>query len=388
VWVRPWSLVQWTMAKARLRALPQACLRHAQFLLCVGAFHSSVLFPLPSLSQDRGSASPDFHGNSVEITVSVLDNSGQPLYIPAMVKLYRDGTIPSGQSETSRGQAVFVVNNTGQFTVQVKASGYADTQKTLWVQATGRAQLDVYVPRISGSENSATPPGRPILAPKAREAFDKALQALAADKLEDAEKYVRKVVQLAPAHPDVLYVQGLLFMKQRNWPQAQISLEKATQIDPTHAPAFAALGMTLCDQGKFEAAIPPLEKSLQIEQAQQSATPSQAEKEQSERPPRDKSPQSESASKWQMRWTLAQAYYHHEQYDQALQMSQQALTASRGKAPEIALLVAQSLAAVGRYEDAAQTLRDFLRDHPQQPQAPTAQRWLDRLTTSGKIARN
>ena len=69
-------------------------------------------------------------------------------------------------------------------------------------------------------------------------------------------------------------------------------------------------------------------------------------------------------------------------------MSQDALAKSNGKAPEIALLVAQSLTAVGRYDDAAQALRDFLRDHPQQPEAATAQRWLDRLASSGKLRSN
>jgi tetratricopeptide (TPR) repeat protein len=87
---------------------------------------------------------------------------------------------------------------------------------------------------------------------------------------------------------------------------------------------------------------------------------------------------------WDTRWALAKAYYQRAHYDEALQMSQAALSASSGKAPEIQLLVAQSLTAVGRYEDAAQTLRDFLRDHSDRQEAATARRWLDRLSSSGK----
>jgi TolA-binding protein len=66
-------------------------------------------------------------------------------------------------------------------------------------------------------------------------------------------------------------------------------------------------------------------------------------------------------------------------------MSQAALSSSKGKAPEIELLVAQSLTAVGRYEDAAQTLRRFLRDHPDRQEAATARRWLAGLAANGKI---
>jgi len=120
---------------------------------------------------------------------------------------------------------------------------------------------------------------------------------------------------------------------------------------------LAALGMALCNQGKYDSAIEPLEKSVQLA----------------------------SAGAWETRWTLAKAYYHQEQYDEALKMSQDALAASQGKGSEIALLVAQSLTAVGRYEDAAQTLREFVKDHGDRREAETARRWLEHLAANGKI---
>jgi Tfp pilus assembly protein PilF len=324
----------------------------------------SLLLPAASFSQDTGTAEREYHGKGVELTVTIHDSSGEVLSIPAVVKLFRDGSLPDGQAETTRGSAIFVVTNIGEFTIDVKAAGYAETQKEVSIPAPGHVQVDVYL-KSSASKDGSAPPGRPILAPKAKEALDKGLKALAEDKLGDSQKYLKQALQLAPAHPDVLYLQGLVLMKQRNWLQAQSTLEKATQIDPAHGAALAALGMTFCDEGKYELAIAPLEKSLELE-----------------------NPKAESAGAWQTQWTLAKAYYHHEQYEQALQMSQTALTASRGKAPEIALLVAQSQTAVGRYEDAAQTLRDFLRQHGQQPEAATAQRWLANLAANGKIRAN
>ncbi len=85
---------------------------------------------------------------------------------------------------------------------------------------------------------------------------------------------------------------------------------------------------------------------------------------------------------------MGRAYYYTQRYDEALKESQGALAASNGKAPEIALLVAQSLTAVGRYNDAAQMLRDYLKNHNDRPEAATAKRWLDRLSADGKITRN
>jgi tetratricopeptide (TPR) repeat protein len=321
---------------------------------------SCVAFALPACCQDSGSEAKEFHGSGAVITVTVHDSSGELISSPAVVKLYGGGPIPSRQAETSRGSAVLVVNNLGEFTVIVVAAGYENAQKELSVPEPGRVQVDVYLRRTLAAGSVSGIPGRPVLAPKAKEALDKGLRALTTDKVGDAEKYVREAMRLAPSHPDVLYVQGVLDLKQRNWAAAQDALEKVTQIDPNHARAFAALGMALCDQGKYDAAIAPLEKSLELD----------------------------AAGAWETRWTLARAYYQQAQYDQALKLSQDALTASNGKAPEIELLVAQSLTAVGRYEDAAQALREFVKNHADRREAATAQRWLERLTASGKIRTN
>jgi tetratricopeptide (TPR) repeat protein len=319
-----------------------------------------AMFALPAFCQDSGSQEKEFYGNGAVITVTVHDSSGQPISSAAMVKLYREGTIPSRQGETSRGSADLVVNSLGEFTVIVEAAGYESARKDVSVQVTGRTQVDVYLRRSAAAGSTVGVPGRAMLAPKAKEALDKGLQALSADKMSEAEKFLGEAMRLAPGHPDVLYVQGVLSLKQRNWIQAQNALEKATQIDPSHARAFAALGMALCDQGRYDAAITPLEKSLQLD----------------------------AAGAWETRWTLAKAYYQHERYDEALKMSQEALAGSSGKAPEIGLLVAQALTAVGRFEDAAQVLREFLKDHGDRREAATARRWLERMTAGGKIRSN
>jgi tetratricopeptide (TPR) repeat protein len=314
-----------------------------------------VLLVPASPAQDTGTTSTEFYGKGTAVTVMVHDASGNPVRAAAVVKLFHGGTVPAGQAETERGRAELVVTELGDFTVVVAAAGYASVQKDFSVGAAGRTEVDVYLRTLSA--NSTAAPGRPLLAPKAKKAVDQGLQALSADNLGEAEKQADKAMHLAPGHPDVLYLQGVVFLKERDWRKAQEVLEKATQVDPTHANAFAALGMSLCDQGKYEVALAPLEKSLQLN----------------------------PAISWDARWTLARDYYQLAHYDQALAMSQSALESSHGKAPEIQLLVAQSLTAVGRYEEAAQTLREFVREHGDRPEAVTARRWLDGLAANGKI---
>ena len=316
------------------------------------------LLAVPSGAQNTGTAETEFYGKGVAISVVVHAPSGQPISSLAVVRLFR-GTIPAGQAETTVGRAELVVNDVGDFTVVVQAGGYANAQKDFSINSAGRAEVDVYLQSLSA--NPTAVPGRPLLAPKARKAVDEGLQAVGINNLKEAQKHASQAMRLAPGHPDVLYLQGVIFLKQRDWSKAQEVLEKATQVDPFHANAFAALGMALCDQGKYEAAVAPLEKALHLNPAPVS---------------------------WDTRSALAKAYYQQARYDQALQMSQEAWSSSKGKAPEIELLVVQSLTAVGRYEDAAQTLRKFLRDYADRPEAATARRWLDRLAADGKIHAN
>jgi Flp pilus assembly protein TadD len=321
---------------------------------------------LPSLvlassvsGQDVGSQEKEFLGSGSVITVNVHDASGDTFSSSAVVKLFR-GLVPSGQRDTSRGVAEFVVVGLGEFTVVVSAPGYAEAQKDVSVDTTGRVRVDVYLRPTSGGGSRSAAPGKPVLAPKAKEALDKGLRALRENKLGEAEKYVGEAMRLAPGNPEVLYAQGILSLKQRDWGQAQTVLEKATQIDANSAPAFAALGLARCNQGNFDAAIAPLRKSLELD----------------------------PAGAWETRWALAKSYYHQGQYPEALNMSQEALARSSGNAPAIALLVAQSLTAVGRYEDAAEVLREFLRDHADRQEAATARRWLEQLAADGKIRSN
>jgi len=351
----------------RSRAIQFASL----LLICGGvcvaaasAFAAQVRAPAADAhawQQESGSNADASFNSGAQLAVMVHDASGSPIAAAAMVHVYREGTTPSGQAATSNGRAMFVLTPLGNFTVVVEAAGYQTARKDVSLPTAQRAQIDIFL-RRDLSAGAATDvaggvPGRPVLAPKAKEAFEKGLQALGADKLENAEKFVSEAMRLAPGHPDVLYVRGVLYLKEREWVHAQEALEKATQLDPGHARAYAALGMARLDLGKYEAAITPLEKALQLD----------------------------AAVGWEAQWSLARACYRVGRYDDALKTSQGALEASKGKAPQIALLVAQSLTAVGRYEEAAAELRKFVKEHGDYAEATTARRWLQKLEASGKI---
>ena len=326
----------------------------ARILTAVAA--SLLLHPPAAQSQDSGNEGLIPRGDRPEISITVKDSSGETIPAPATVKLYREG-VPVDQSATSHGRAFFILRTLGSYTVIVDAAGYKTAQKDVAVSMAIKQEVDVVLQASSSPVDGAAVPGKPLLAPKAKEALEKGLKALNENKLAEADKYVGDAMKLAPGHPDVLFVQGVLYLNQHNWTQAQTVLEKAVQMDPNNARVLAALGMSLTNQGKYQEAITPLEKSLES-----------------------------GAGGWEARWALGKSYYYHAQYEQALKTSQLALTESNGKAPQIELLVAQSLTAVGRYDDSAQALRDFLKNYGDRPEAATARRWLDGLVKNGKVS--
>jgi Flp pilus assembly protein TadD len=331
-------------------------------VFAVLAFMAAFALASPelALAQDSSAETNMLRGNRPEISVTVRDSGGAEIAAPATVRVFRSG-MPTQTGTTRKGRVFFMLDSTGEYTVQVTATGYESTQKDVSIPVALKTEVDFNLKRSAESNETTGVPAGPVLAPKAKEAFDKGLQALGAGKIKDAEKYSGEAMNLAPGHPDVLYLQGVVDLNLRNFADAQTVLEKATQIDPMHARAQAALGMALSDQGKYEEAIPSLEKSLELNAGDPN---------------------------WETQYSLAQAYYKLEKYPEAAKTAQAALVKSNGKAPDIELLVAQSLVANGKYDEAAQALRDYVKNHGDRPDAAKAKRWLDRLVADGKVAKN
>jgi len=295
------------------------------------------------------------------IVVIVRDARGEPLTMPATVSLYSSDGMPIGQlSVVSGRQATFRNIRPGGYTVEVEASGYSKSREEAMLPMTGEVHVEIYLrPESSTDAIVLSGPGVPLLAPKAKKELEAGLAALRNKDLNKAQKHLENAGHLAPNHPEVLYLLGMLYMQMNDLPRSEGFLDKATQMDPQQAPAQTALGIVLANERKFAAALPPLGKALELD------------------------PKS-----WEARWALARCHYYQRQYEAAAEESRQALRDSNDKAPEIGLVVAASLTALGRYEESAAILREFLQQHPDNRGAARAKRWLDHLQQTGKIKQN
>jgi len=315
--------------------------------LTILACHVSLA--VPALGQE--SASRSGGSNNSQLIVYLRTPMGEPLNVPAIVQLFQSNGTPHART-TAQGIAPVVFSGLGPggYSVEVSAPGFQTTREEVSVIVPITAEVHVYMRPEALAVTSATQAGPPMLAPKARKEVDQGLDALRANDLKEAQKRLGRAAELAPGHPDVFYLLGVLYIQLNEFAKARSALEKATQLDPNHARALAALGTVLSNQGEYHAAIPMLKKAMEL-----------------------------NNYAWETQWTLASAEYHERQFEQARVHAQQALNLAQGKAPEIQLLLAQALAALGQRDKAAQELDAFLRKYPDHAKAPLARRWLARL---------
>jgi tetratricopeptide (TPR) repeat protein len=337
----------WNVTARRLESNPVI-----RMVLACGAI--AIWAAVSVVGQERSEDMGGVRGNRAELSITIKEGSSQLIGPLVTVKLYRMGNL-SEQMTTTKGRAVFILNELGDYTITADAIGYRSAQKEISVPIAVAAEEQITLQRDSNGEALGRD-ARPLLAPKAKESMDKALEALKENKLDQAEKLLDEAAKLAPNHPDVLYLQGVVFLRRNQPEKARGFLEKAAQVDPKNARVLSALGMALVNENRFDLAVAPLQQSAEID-----------------------------PGRWDTHYALAKAFYNQQQFEGALQEAQRALGQSQGAEPAIELLMAQAQTAVGKFEDSAETLRTFLRLHPGDKGAATARRWLDRLIADGKV---
>jgi tetratricopeptide (TPR) repeat protein len=333
-------------------------------LLIVGISLSFQLFLPISTDAAQAGATESIGGRptSGAIVVYIRTSAGEPLTTPALVRLYSSDGMPLGQASVgSGGQAIFRNVHPGDYSIEVEAAGYEKAQGRALLPMTGEADVDIYMQPESAKTDAVvlSDAGTPVLAPKARKELDAGQDALSRKDLKEARRHLEKAGELAPTNPGVLYLLGILYSRMEDLPRAEEFLNKATQMEPRQARSQAALGIILANEHKFDAALSPLEKALELDE-----------------------------KSWEARWALARCYYVQRKFQPALEQSQRALDDSKGQAPDIMLVVAASLTALGQYERSAGMLRKYLEQYPDRAGAARARRWLDRLQQSGKIKQN
>lgn len=99
---------------------------------------------------------------------------------------------------------------------------------------------------------------------KARRALNRAREALARQRLEEATKQVAKALSLHPAYAEALMLRGLLKLDRNDMTGARADMEEATRDDPGFAMGHIALGATYNRMSLFDDALRVLDRGVAL----------------------------------------------------------------------------------------------------------------------------
>lgn len=250
------------------------------------------------------------------------------------------------------GQVLFGEVLPGYYTIEINADGYERLNEEVSVDESNPV-TKVYINlRPLGMKPVAATPASaaPVLPQKARKEVEKAQQALRAKNYPESEKYITRALKIAPSHPFVNYMAGLLYFRLDKLDLAQTHLEKATLLNSSHAPSFGLLGTVLYRKGKYAGAIAALERALVL----------------------DPNP-------WETHWAIANAYFQEKRFEKARAHAERARQLSGGKAPDTGLILGVSLAYLGEKEQAMTELENYLANGGDRPGAGQARKMLAQL---------
>src|SRR5262249_13173970 len=273
------------------------------------------------------------------VLVRLLDLNGSRLDVPAVGWLRSLSLSMNIPGSAFSGEVVFPGLRPGRYTVEAEAPGYVTTRETVEILSEGNFVVLLYMRPEPPRGVTAGPPGPPVLAPKARQEAEKGLQALQANNnLAKARKHLEVALHLAPNHPDVNYLWGILWLEENNWAQAKVFLEKSVSLDSKHRFGLVALSRLHYRQHEYAEAIGLLKRALELD-----------------------------PSSWRVHWLLASAYLRLSEFAKAREHAELALKSGKEKAGEAQLVLGQALAALGEKEKAWRALESFLNAYPTHP---------------------
>ncbi len=162
--------------------------------------------------QDSGDQGTMVRGDRAEISITVRDSSGAIINTPCSVKLYKNG-MPSDQSSTSHGRAFFIPSGLGEFTITVEAAGYKSAQKDISLAIAGKVETGhQFCSAIWPRTKAPAFPASQSWLPRPKRRSPRRRRHCAKASWMKPKRQLDKAAKLAPSNPDVLYIQGMLYL--------------------------------------------------------------------------------------------------------------------------------------------------------------------------------
>ena len=315
--------------------------RLTAYLLFAAFFFSHAVFaqrPAPNPGgANRGgvSASPLGGGDpTIDLDIYVRGADGGPLEETAMVTLVAPTGQISGQGTTLGGNIKFSGIAATEYTIQVVAAGYENAAKELDGYVARYARIMIQMKAASNADAGAGF-SRMLLAPKAQKELGKALEALRANKPEEARGHLEAAYHRAPNHPAVNYLYGVYFLQMKDQEKAKSCWTKTLEFDPKHVSALLSLSEALIREQKLPDAESYVKRAV-------AADP----------------------NSWRGHAILADVLLKENLAEEAVKEADRAIELGHGQATAVEPLLVRALLGGGNKERGRKVLQEYVREHP------------------------
>lgn len=292
------------------------------------------------------------------IRVNVRNATGAPLATHAIVSIrQRVGSLAWTDSTKDGVSAEFKNLPVGDYVVEVTSAGYHPATEEVTLFSANNVMQVFILLRAESAPSATIAAGMPVLSPKAQKEVESAKQALEANNLGQATEHLLRAEKMAPGHPEIQYLHGVVLARKGDLEGARRRFEKAVSIYPQHAPALNALGRLLLRAGDANGAVSAFERAVVAD-----------------------------ARAHESHAVLAQIFFEQKLLDKARYHAEQALDIAAGKLPETRLLLSLILVARGERQKAAEVLKQFLIAYPDHRDAAAAMRLHSTLVSGDRPA--
>jgi len=320
-----------------------------------------ILFCAPSLSAQAGSASGQEHGGAHSVEIHLTDQRGDALNVIVKVEVLSNSGLRIAEAYTNHEQGVADLAgfNDGFYKLRVSGPEIETVSLDFEIYATESTHRE-YV-RVDLKNNTPGTPATPGTDPsvsaqdlsvpnKARDAFEKGMEAHAKGDDREAEDDLLLAVSTYPNYVRAHNNLGVLYLKAGLKVKAFVEFSKTIEIDPKFVPGYINMAKVSISDGNFAEAEPALQKALA---ANPYATPAMV--------------------------LLCSTQFAQKEYPQSLQTARRAHQ-TKDEHAEVHLVAGGILLGQGKGREAAAEYQMFVSENPSDPRVPKVQSLIARLS--------
>jgi len=218
------------------------------------AFVAGMLLALCGLGARDGQA------QGAMVRGQVLDEQGRPL-AGVKVELQYLGKERQTFVRTTSDKGAFVQVGlpSGPYTLQYTKDGYLPLATRTTISAGGLNEVPTEImklaPKAVAAPAAEGPAPEADVAKEVQEAYAKAMEAVSASRLDEAEALFKQILEGAPDLAVARYNLGYIHSRKKDWPSAEAEFRRVIELQPDRSDAYSALAVVYEATGRRREAV-------------------------------------------------------------------------------------------------------------------------------------